>query len=575
VYSYGVLLWELLTGQRPFADQCSIQIQSEDPLRTFVSHAETGLAALMRECFKAAQRRPTFAEIIERFRAGGISFPGSDEQILNDYMASAIAGSPRPLPPLAETEEVSVARELQGCLEKRHLRWLEQVAEDRQRAIAFMRACVWIVERCEDGSVCRNALFALRHLWSLNLDFLTSFAELTLQEQVTLGRQELAGDVLSLLLPLLTLHPETASDALIHYIITCASAYPKRVLALFTVLCRSFTDDNILWEVADSMFLNADLFLSAGLGKQLCGIIYSLLSHCRVFQSERSCACNELFRKCLRSHESSMIEMAYLMLTDLGMKDVAEPGLLFDHFVNPETHRGAFRYLTVASLEDLSPEIVDHVVAAREQQLAIAVLWRFATVPLMVPAIFKNEKAIALFADMDVFRLILLAATSPDNRELLQNCGFLPQLLKAISATDDMQVLLLISKFIRVLPINPLFLRKLERSEFLITYLRHGFRHIPLYPACYLIMDKLMRVRLPASMIEFLPVMMQHLEEDGNLELYIFQLLVLFSAYPHGRSKLAELGIVENIRHRKRAGLRERALMTSLLSNMQKVQPPG
>ena len=72
VYSYGVVLWELFTGQIPWEEISAMQVvlmvgfhKARLPIPT---DSPKWAQELMESCFRAAEERPTFSDIISRLR---------------------------------------------------------------------------------------------------------------------------------------------------------------------------------------------------------------------------------------------------------------------------------------------------------------------------------------------------------------------------------------------------------------------------------------------------------------------------------------------------------------------------
>jgi serine/threonine protein kinase len=580
VYSYGVLVWELMCWRRACENFCSVQRQGKGAALSLPFASESPVRARMGECFSAAERRPKFSAIAERFSENKKEFlfpdrddadgpDDPDDPVLKSYIVAAMGGESKPIPQFSDSlGPTKVIRELQGCLGMQQVQWIEAQAEDQGSAIELMTVCANLAEKCEDQNLCRNALFALRHLWARGPQFLDTFVTMKLHEKLAVKRQEIAQEILWVLLPLFAEHPETARPALIAQIVSCIGAYPKKVLALFAVICRSFSDDAISWDVIDALFLNEDLFVSAGLGRQFGGLLYSLQSRNPVFSAERSRSCIAFFGRCLRSGETALVELGYRTLTALRAPAPIDHRLLVDHFANPDLHRAVLRCLTVAPLDDLPPVIVEGVMDAGEKRLAIAVLWRLASFPQMIAPILSNGKKITRFKRTEVFTLLLVMATHPQNRQAVQECPFLPTLLKTLSDTDDVPLLSIISKLIRRLPVDATFLAKLERSRFLHVYLTHALAQSAAYGSAYLLIDTLLRIRCSLSFMEVLPVIFGHLNEDIQLKGYTLQLLVLFSAYPRARPKLTDLGVLGKVQSMP-WNPREQRLVKMLADNMQ------
>ena len=90
VYSYGIILWEMLTGDVPYRGLGEIQIAVaviNKNLRPIIpKNCPQNLAKFIRICWdQDPNKRPDFNTIVRALESGAISFPGTDIQRLKNY----------------------------------------------------------------------------------------------------------------------------------------------------------------------------------------------------------------------------------------------------------------------------------------------------------------------------------------------------------------------------------------------------------------------------------------------------------------------------------------------------------
>lgn len=91
-YSYGIILWELLTGKQPFENlsnsMISIKIAMENLRPEIPSYCPVNLEKLIKRCWsRESSDRPSFRDIIELFENdNSCHYPGSETFLLNENM---------------------------------------------------------------------------------------------------------------------------------------------------------------------------------------------------------------------------------------------------------------------------------------------------------------------------------------------------------------------------------------------------------------------------------------------------------------------------------------------------------
>lgn len=98
VYSYGVMLYEMLDGHRAWTGHTKPEIKEAVGLNgkrpEFLSNKSKlpkPLVELIMECWdEDVRKRPTFKDIIDRFRKGQVFFPGTDTDRVKEFVQALI-----------------------------------------------------------------------------------------------------------------------------------------------------------------------------------------------------------------------------------------------------------------------------------------------------------------------------------------------------------------------------------------------------------------------------------------------------------------------------------------------------
>jgi hypothetical protein len=102
---------------------------------------------------------------------------------------------------------------------------------------------------------------------------------------------------------------------------------------------------------------------------------------------------------------------------------------------------------------------------------------------------------------------------------------------------------------IRRLRIHIAGLLRLESSGFIANFIdqvaKSGDTKSFLYG--YLLIDHLLRVKYVPAFDAFLPIIVQHIAEEPQLQVYELSVLGLFAAYPETHARLTDLNFVKSI----------------------------
>jgi tRNA A-37 threonylcarbamoyl transferase component Bud32 len=99
VYSYGIILWEILTGAEPWeglpAIQIITQVVASESRLEIPDGTPADLRGLIEECWtRDPNARPTFEEILRRFHHNQICFPGADAVAVQRHVQDRMGAGP-------------------------------------------------------------------------------------------------------------------------------------------------------------------------------------------------------------------------------------------------------------------------------------------------------------------------------------------------------------------------------------------------------------------------------------------------------------------------------------------------
>ncbi|KAH0787238.1 TKL family protein kinase [Histomonas meleagridis] len=91
VYSYGIILWELLTHDLPFQGLKEVQVAmtviNRDSRPIIPQSCPPKLSVLIKLCWdKDPSKRPDFTKIVQAFASGEVFYPGTNHEIVKAYL---------------------------------------------------------------------------------------------------------------------------------------------------------------------------------------------------------------------------------------------------------------------------------------------------------------------------------------------------------------------------------------------------------------------------------------------------------------------------------------------------------
>ncbi|KAH0787678.1 TKL family protein kinase [Histomonas meleagridis] len=110
VYSYGMIIWEMLTGDVPYRGirdfQVTMSVVNQKNRPTIPKKCPQLLAQFIRNCWNSdPKKRPTFKEIIREFKNRTIFFPGTDFDKVQEYVQKFASNVYNPINDNVSNEE--------------------------------------------------------------------------------------------------------------------------------------------------------------------------------------------------------------------------------------------------------------------------------------------------------------------------------------------------------------------------------------------------------------------------------------------------------------------------------------
>ena len=344
VYSYAVILWELLTGRQPFRGKNVVEIATlvlhqakrpEIPAKT-----PSKLAELISLCWSAdPKNRPSFAMIVKHFASHKVRFPGADLKDVDKMMKKVMSGSTKET--IGVEEELVLPEDLRADIPNdifglhKTEKPKGQVKlptpgtpnfrgefeagaahvnmENAGRFFTAVRHYFQANISSEELSVVLNGVLAL---FGKDLQYLMIFVEKGVHEDIPLTGVSV-NEVANVLLYLFTYHSGILSKEMLAKVLSLIPSIPVQILRFINIYAQTRPVLPHLNIVEKSMLDNAQFFVEAGFGASMAQLLYTICLTDKTFRKQHSERISAIFEQCLLAgnHEC----------TTYVLKVVAEP----------------------------------------------------------------------------------------------------------------------------------------------------------------------------------------------------------------------------------------------------------
>lgn len=310
VYSYAMVLWELLVGSYPFKGVPPVQIaylvckKQERP--KLPSRTPNSLAKLITKCWThKPEERPSFGRIYKEFMEEQVHFPDTDMNELNRFMKECVDNMDVPyedlemvkqhprrysIPPdfksvhpfepsKFEIEDVDLAS-LPSCKSNDFIKALNSVKKDLQpfRTLEFFKTlCKNIEENPSDDVLYEIVKSAKDLIWESPIA-LSSFVESNLFYVLPLNRNVLIDLILDIYLQVFASYPSAINKSHVDHIFSLAPACPHKILCIIHRYLCGHSRNQFFSDISDYLLSSYQLFLNADSSKEYLRLLFTVVS---------------------------------------------------------------------------------------------------------------------------------------------------------------------------------------------------------------------------------------------------------------------------------------------------------
>jgi serine/threonine protein kinase len=569
VYSFGVLLYELLTEHIPFREVPPIQVvrlvKDRGKRPELPVDCPRPLAELIGECWTSLpEERPTFEAILPRFLSHEVAFCETDFEEFDRIFSNM-------LPPPAEISEVSIVEPsppVDPAPQDPHEppSFVEYVPQVRLEPPSFIKDSAQearqesadaLVERLTNLSQIVTALncgtfFAavvsgidthgpapiLPPLLSVLLRVVRipgvcrAFGQTRIPEQLPI--EDHPRRVMSILQEMVADDPNSLSAVLVGGVLSIFREQPELVVQLARTYAEQFPRATDPYVFLDGVLKH---WRRSGLAQRaLVELFQYLCLTYDVYREARLEFCGVIVYKIIvDSSDTSIINACYGFLCRLpGCVKDFNFEILSKHLRYIGTISAAINFFATIKLTSGGPKLVSRLLFAAERHpTAIKALRELLRVRDCVPLFFANlsflGKGLPTFTDtFDLYRTI---AVVTDRHSLLVQCEFLPTLFLNYLREHSLSHLALISTELLHLTEFPLdFLQRLDRIGFCTAFFNACSQSADpeLIRPCLRVFRRFSAVGFLNAYLDFLPTIFNFIEDRGaNMKGALFLLLSL------------------------------------------------
>ena len=585
VYSYGMILYELLTGEPPFNNLTPIEVQcsvlSNDPkFPEIPNYAPRALRELITACWSVEySKRPSFADIYRRFVSKELFFSGFDPTIIDSVVRSIENNVEVVIPPWAtktnfkgkgnslfencvhvyDTFKVPTSEklnELFGCANK-------------SNAEQFLGVLMNIIEKDTDLNMVNTAVASVLHLMSENPCFMEYFIRMKLYEKLPLDKSIALNSILSLLIPVFEIDPKLATPSLIKKIATKIRDAPLKTFRIFATICNRFSNDWINWQVIDLLISNGQIFFDCNAGAPFLYTFYRMMSNFDSIRIQRGKFFAKYVIRAIESTDKELIQAAYPILTALNISSY-KPKAIKEHLFDETLRSSALNYLCTLPINLVDPPILAALCTLSQSLLASSLLVKYAQDPDISKTMLHMGAYLHALDPRFLVKIILELMIPKENRPYLIQMPELPLMLRNISLIGDKNLLDALAKIIRRLPITAEFISKLSESGFITTFLQQAIRidSLESHLASFLLMDPILHIKIIPEVLAYIETALGLISRAPQLLFYIATYLFLVSSFKEGAQAMNRVQRIDYHLNTMRANSDTRNLTEKIASNL-------
>lgn len=483
VYSFGIILWELLTQELPFSDaiptEYETRIVKNEERPPIPPDTPKILKKLIELCWSPdPEQRPSYNKIFELFSTKKILFPNTDENYIDKVSAVANEWMKNNGPKRKDYRNVEdVSSFLKTSSLKEIIEYTSSL--DETNCLPFFEGINQLSKEDSDERKF-TGLFEILQLITLNKKCLEIYIKSGSIQNLPFLYEYYSEICLSILIPVFSVSPEVLTPQLFKTLESLTPQYPIKIIRLMSSILSNKLDISQYKQLLDFLLTQSNFLIQNNAALPLIHTLYKLIKKSPKLLESRGQFIIRLFVSCLSSTSNDCILSTYNALIMLRPQLLpVECDILCrhlqDHLIRPKTLQLLCFTRPVRVTQKLIEVLLQESKREKNAHNAILMLSRhndIAHILLTKPALWMT---LNITNDETALKIVLILMQQPSNKQhlvKLNNNMLLPELLNRMIDKEKLEVIDALFSVVRNLPANGDFVECLSNSGFISNYLK-------------------------------------------------------------------------------------------------------
>lgn len=506
VYSYGIMLWEMLSGNVPYKGKKPAEVMQSVVMRDerppLSPLAPNKLKNLIIMCWnKDAKMRPTFAKIYELFASKTIKFPDTDDTAIQaiisitnkwkfknmqqeELLKSQALGSNKFMS-VPKSNVCQQVFEMQDMKEVYQFMVTinEKNCSDFYKSVKQMVLKYIVGKKCSNDIILNSALFEVLRLILNDKNCMKVFIKEGHYKGLPFEVESLQDITFSIMIAIVEQAPKILDSAFITMLEdqNIISKQGMKISRIISTCVDSYNDDSLNWDLTNVLLMNYDLFITLGCAKPLINTAYKLFL-IPSFKEARGQYCLSIFTACLTNKDEEIVELAYQALINIQAPIIPlDSSVIANHIKSITMKNKALTLLCYSKPIEVTTNLLETLLEENFSSSSKLASYAFLSIcqyedvsPSIINVQHKwlvsNPESNIVFA---IQILLVLIQFESNQRDLINLIG-MPKFLTDALSILDISVFLAIRIIINKLAINAGFVSKLQQNNFIKFLIKYS-----------------------------------------------------------------------------------------------------